>query len=181
MKLRRCGHPWIGDRCKICKNASRKKKRDEKRGGLPSVNGRPPKRFCPAGHDKDLPNGSYWSDAFYRGKKFKKRQCALCHAEQCGVYRLNKKLRAEPKKAAEFRARALKEFCWRGHAMTPKNVYTTQLSGGRTKRECRACRQHRKDEYQLESAAVLRAVEKILSMPPQRIHASDPFERRNAV
>lgn len=177
MKVRRCGHPWIGRQCRICANAARKKRRDEKRGG-PAIAGRPPKRFCPAGHDKDLPGGSYWSVGRYKVKKFKKRQCALCHTERDGIYRLIKKLNPEPKKAAQFRARTLKDFCHRGHPMTPDNVYVHETRHGRKQRECRMCRRHRKEEYQLESAAVLREVEKMLALPIRRLHEPAIFARK---
>src|ERR1017187_6610857 len=40
----------------------------------------PRRRFCPRGHDKDLPNGSYWStDHTLKGTPTRQRQCAECH------------------------------------------------------------------------------------------------------
>ena len=36
-------------------------------------------RFCPRGHDKDAPGGSYWShDRNYKGHLIKHRHCAEC-------------------------------------------------------------------------------------------------------
>lgn len=41
--------------------------------------GRPRKRFCPYGHDKDAPGGSAWSRAkTYKGVYIAKRVCAEC-------------------------------------------------------------------------------------------------------
>ena len=52
---------------------------------------RPRKRFCPHGHDKDAPNGSYWRYIHtLKGTKIRARDCRKCRNINCNKARKRK-------------------------------------------------------------------------------------------